>query len=147
MRIYRKEIPVSRLYTFTLTDGSVICKTIEEARKITIIDDNGLEIKNPVIQKRIEQIIENSSNRRRIQDGFQPGFQPNINEYCGDRKQYDAALRAKGLVEVGNERIDWVGEKRHSCANEGFIKSMVEEGIPVDGNEAEAILSGEFFKD
>jgi hypothetical protein len=125
-----------RYYSFKTSDGQIEVLTFAQASKL----------EDPLIRQRLIEIRDNLSNVRRIQDGFQPGWQENIQEYCGDRKQYDSALRSKGLVEIGNEKMPTI-EKQHSCANEGFIQSIVEEGGSVSTAEEEAILSGEFFKD
>lgn len=125
-----------RYYSFKTSDGQIEVLTFSQA---SVMDD-------PLIKARLTEIRENVSNVKRVRDGFQSGWQENIQEYCGDRKQYDNALKANGLVEIGNEKLPTI-EKQHSCANEGFIKSIIEEGGEISTVEEEAILSGDFFKD
>lgn len=125
-----------RYYSFKTSDGKVEVLTFSQASKL---DD-------PIIKQRLLEIRENVTNVKRVRDGFQSGWQENIQAYCGDRKQYDSALRERGLVEIGNEKMPGI-EKTHSCANEGFIEALTEAGLEVSGEEAKGILSGELFKD
>lgn len=40
----------------------------------------------------------------RIRDGFQPGWQSNIQAFAWSRGMYDRLLRQKGLIELGKEK-------------------------------------------
>lgn len=125
-----------RYFSFKATDGQIEILTLAQALKHS----------DPAIKSRVQEIRQNLSNVKRKQDGFQPGWQENIQAYCGDRRQYNDALKERGLVEIGNEKIPEI-EKQHSCANEGFIDALTEAGLEVSGEEAKAIVSGELFKD
>lgn len=129
-----------RLYTFTLSDGSVQVLTLQDALKIQ--DDQS-------VKKRIDQIVENSRNKRMKKDGFTPGWQENIQAYCGGRREYDRALKERGLVELGYDYVpqESTRDDLSPCANEEFVQAAIEAGVDISGNEAEAIKSGEYFKD
>lgn len=126
-----------RYYSFKKSNGQVEILTIKDA----------IQKNDPEIMARVNEIRMNTANVKRIRDGFQSGWQENIQAYCGDRAQYDRALKDRGLVELGSEKFPDSPEVRHSCANEGFIEALTESGVEVSGAEAEAIKSGELFKD
>lgn len=99
------------------------------------------------IKNRVDQIIENFKGRRRVRDGFQAGFQENINEYAGGRREYDKLLKEKGLVEIGKDYIPKESNPGiNPCANEEFALSAKELGFIDSDREVEAIKSGEYFK-
>jgi hypothetical protein len=128
---------MSRLYTFNI-NGSVEVMTLAEA-----ISKN-----DPKYQKRIEEIRLNNSNKKRVRDGFEPGWQENIQSYCGDRKQYDQALKERGLVEIGKDYVPQDNTKLGGfCQSEEFIQEVQAQGVELSGNEVEAIKSGEYFQD
>lgn len=81
-------------------------------------------------------------------DGFEPGWQENIQAYAGGRQEYDRLLKEQGLVELGYDYVpqESVGDY-NACATPEFIEACLEAGIDLSGNEQEAIKSGEYFKD
>lgn len=127
-----------RLYTFNLSDGSIKVLTIDEA----------LKIQDPLIKRRIEEIIQNSKQKRMVKDGFQAGYQENIQAYVGGRREYDKALRDRGLVEIGKDYVPKEAQIDYNpCASDEFVQGALEAGVHLSGNEQEAIKSGEYFKD
>lgn len=129
----------SRSYTFRNSLNEVLVMTLQEA---------ALKISDPAIMTRFNEIIANSKNVRRRKDGFAPGFQENTGRYAGGRLEYEKQLKEMGLVEIGYDYIPQETNAEYNpCANEGFIESCLEAGIELSGNEAEAIKSGEYFKD
>lgn len=128
----------ARYYTFTDNNGEIKLMTLEEARKCDDIH----------IKDRIKQIISNFSTKRMKKDGFEPGWQENIQAYAGGRREYNRLLKEKGLVEIGYDYVPQESNPNiHPCANEEFVKSAIEAGVDLSENEAEAIKSGEYFKD
>lgn len=45
-----------------------------------------------------------AKSNRRADDGFKPGWQPNIREYHDSYSSYKAALKRRGLIEIGYEK-------------------------------------------
>lgn len=131
---------MSRSYTFKRDDGSIEVMSLSEASK---------KYHEPDIKRRFDEIIENSKNRRMVKDGFTPGWQENINAYAGGRMEYDKMLKERGLVEIGREYVP--SEKKDvivsPCANEEFVRACIDNGIELSDTEADAIKSGEYFKE
>lgn len=121
--------------------------TFGEGDNITLMTlDEAMQSKDPAIIKRIVQIRNNSTQIKRCRDGFESGWQPNINKYCSSRREYDKELQHMGLVELGYDRVPTDSTKEtNPCANEEFVKTCKDIGIELSGNEAEAIKSGQFF--
>ncbi len=129
---------MSRSYIFKMPDGSVEMMTIEEAKQLNSID----------VELRIREIYQNSKNKRMIKDGFEPGVQDNINEYCGSYGEYARRIKELGLVEIGYEAVpkDTTVTTDVSASLE-FALSCREEGIDLTDCEVEALASGEMLKD
>lgn len=128
---------MARLYTFNI-NGRVEVLSIQEA----------IAKQDPRYQKRIDEIRLNNANKKRVKDGFEPGWQENIQAYCGDRRQYDQALKERGLVEIGKDHVPQDNTKLGGfCQSDEFIESVKEQGIELSGQEVEAIKSGEYFQD
>lgn len=129
---------MARLYTFNLTDGSIRVLTVEEAFKLG----------DPLVHKRIQEIILNSKNKRMVKDGFEPGWQENIQAYAGGRMEYDRMLKERGLVELGKDYVPRETEADFNpFASEEVIQGALDAGIELSGNEVDALKSGEYFKD
>lgn len=128
----------TRYYPFTLPSGEIKLMSIAEAAKIDDIH----------IKARIKEIIENSKMKRMKKDGFEPGWQENIQAYAGGRREYDRLIKEKGLVEIGYDYVPTESNPDiHPCANEWFVETAKEIGVNLNDREVEAIKSGEYFKD
>lgn len=124
-----------RLYCFKY-DDKVEYLQLSQARTID----------HPEVKRRIGEIILNSKNKRMIKDGFEPGFQDNINEYCGSKGEYDRRIRELGLVEIGYETKDLTESTTTGIKyGDEFIEHAKEIGVDLTGNEIEAIKTGEYF--
>lgn len=127
-----------RRYLFTLSDGKPHYLTIQEA----------MALNDETIMPRLNQIKGNMALKKRQKDGFEPGWQPNINEYVGGRKEYEKKLKEKGLVELG---YDYVPKEStivsNHCASLDFALHAKEVGVELSDNEVDAIASGEYFKE
>lgn len=101
-----------------------------------------------LIEQRVREIISNSKNKKRKKDGFEPGWQENIREYVGGRREYEQRLKEKGLVEIGYDYIpkDTSGSK-NPCATKEFALAVKEVFKDTSDQEIEAIASGEYFND
>lgn len=127
----------ARYYTFNLPSGIKLL-TIEEARLMS----------DPLVKERLNEIIGNLSNRKRVKDGFEPGIQLNTGKYAGGKLEYQKQLKEMGLVEIGYDYIPTESTPDYNpCATESFVQSCLEEGVDLTGNEIEAIKTGEYFKD
>ena len=126
-----------RLYCFKY-DGKVEYLEISKAR---LID-------HPEVKRRIGEIIQNSQNKRMTKDGFEPGWQENINAYAGGRLEYDKMLRERGLVEIGKDTSN-VKESTAVSGLKDVITGEMAKELNIDLNEQEigAIKSGDYFKD
>lgn len=128
---------MARLYPFNI-NGAVHVLSLAEAMQRT----------EPEFKKRVEEIQLSIKNKKMVHDGFTPGWQENIQSYCGDRKQYDNALKERGLVEVGK---DYVPQDSTTVGgyfkSEEVIQELVDQGVELTGNEVEALKSGEYFKE
>lgn len=128
---------MARFYSFKLSDGTEKLMTIGEAA------DCG----DLAVIARIKQIVANSKVKRMKKDGFTPGWQENINEYVGGRKEYDRVLKEKGLVEIGYDYKPQESTRvTNPCANLDFALHAKEIGVDLSDQEVEAIASGEFFE-
>ena len=126
-------------HRFTFPNGDIKYLSFEEAVKIN----------EEWVFKRIEQIRNNYRNKRMNKDGFEPGWQPNINEYCPDRGNYDKRLKELGLVECGRD-ISHIKDSTTTggyCESKEWALAARESGVELSDNEVEAIASGEFFKE
>lgn len=100
-----------------------------------------------LIDQRIREIISNSRNRKRKKDGFEPGWQENIQEYAGGRREYDRLLKEKGLVELGYEyKPQGTTTYKSPCKTEEFALAVKEVFPDTTDTEIEAIKSGDYFK-
>lgn len=75
-------------------------------------------------------------------DGFQPGWHPGLGMEIRTNGQYQAELKARGMVEVGNEKPS----ERKSAPKglgEEFVKEAIAQGANLSGNEAAALVKGE----
>jgi hypothetical protein len=124
-------------FSFKFPNGDVKFLTIKEA----------LKINEPFIKERIEQIFLNRSNKRMNKDGFEPGFQQNINEYSGSYGEYSRRLKELGLTEVGNESGTFTESTKTGgyTQTESFVKDCLAEGIELSGNEIDGIMHGDYF--
>ena len=131
---------MTRYYSFNLDSGEEVTMTIQEAIE--------KQESNPAIAARLKEIIANSKIRRRCRDGFVAGWQENINEYAGGRKEYDRILKEKGLVEIGYDYIPKESTRvTNPCANIEFALHAKEIGVDLSDREVEAISTGEYFKE
>jgi len=115
-------------------------------KHLSIVDARSLN--NPEVNERINQIRENQNNKRMIKDGFEPGIQDNIKEYCGSQGEYNRRIRELGLIEIGKDTSslkESTTEGGGFTRTDGFIEYAKEIGVELTGNEADAIKSGEYF--
>lgn len=54
---------------------------------------------------------DNPRSKGRIRDGFQPGWQQNIQEFCWSRGSYNKALNRLGMIEMGKEKPKQSGHR------------------------------------
>lgn len=100
-----------------------------------------------LIDQRIREIIANSKAKRRVKDGFEPGWQENIQAYAGGRREYDQLLKEKGLQEIGYDYIPKDSTVCSSpCHTEEFALAVKEVFPDTSDNEVEAIKDGSYFE-
>lgn len=126
-------------YPFKMPSGEIENLSLREAF---------LRKDEPAIASRIQEIVGNLALRRRKKDGFEPGWQENIREYCSSRREYDRAIQRNGLVEVGYEYVPQEhNPDTNPCANREFVQACIDEGVDLSDNEKDAIMTGDYFKD
>ena len=124
----------TRYYKFEFENGDLKFMTPEEAKmhsdffnvKITY---NGLEhqIKYPP----------------RIHDGFKAGWQPGLGMEVQHYDEYKRICKAKGYEILGNDRpIAAKKEQKAKYITDDAIKSAVQGGAQISGNEAAALKKG-----
>ncbi len=113
-------------------------ETIENARALNL----------PEVNARINEIINNSKNKRMLKDGFEPNFDRNFNCYVDTYQKHKELCKEHGLVEMG---YDFNPKDETSLGghinNEAFVEYAKEIGVDLTGNEIEAIKTGEYFKE
>lgn len=124
-------------YKMFKINGKTELLTLEQAYKIG----------TPEVLEQIERIKLAYNSKRMIKDGFEPGFQANINEYCPDRASYNRALKEKGLVELGKDTssIRDTTTTGGYCNTVEFALEARKIGIELSDQEVDAIASGEYF--
>lgn len=128
-----------RSYIFKRDSGQVEVMSLQDAVK---------RLSEPDIKKRFEEILLNNQNKRRKKDGFEPGWQENIQAYAGGRMEYDKILKEKGLTEVGYDYVPQESTGDYNfCQTQEFVDACLDSGIELSGNEIDAIKSGDYFKD
>lgn len=125
-----------KLYCFKYAN-KVEYLTIQQARALNL----------PELNYRISEIILNSKSKRMNKDGFEGGFQANINEVIYNRSDYDRRLRELNLIEIGYEAVpkDTTTTTDH-CSTLEFALAAREAGVELTDNEVDAIASGEYLK-
>lgn len=83
-----------------------------------------------------------------LKDGFEPGWQQNIMEYVGGRREYNQKLKEKGLIELGYDYVPKESIPDYSILGNKEMALATKEIVPeLSDNEVDAIASGEYFKD
>ena len=132
---------MNELYEFTLPDGSKHMLTIHHAKSFGC----------PVMIKRANEIVDSlTSKNKRVykKDGFVPGWQENIRMHITCPYKYRQALKELGLIELGNDhQLKDTTTTENYFESDEMIKSAIDSGIYLSGNEIEALKTGEYFKD
>lgn len=82
-------------------------------------------------------------SNKRVKDGFQPGFQKSIREYCSTYGEYKQKLKERGLIELGYEELPEREEKRESYWTPDVLKRLYNEfGVKFSDREAEELENG-----
>jgi len=119
-----------------------------EGKQRTLSWEEAMAIGTEEVMDQLRKIKEMKADKRRVKDGFQPGFQENINTYCGSRKEYDRALRDRGLIEVGYGFTPTDPTvTSNPFNNDDVIKTALDIGIDLSEREVDALKSGELLKD
>ena len=124
------------MYTFKLNDGSVKIMTRSEAEKEII--------NHPEIEQRLNEILRNTTNIRRVRDGFQAGFQPALGEVVTCPGKYREILKERNLVEIGNEKPTQFNPDMKNYIDGEIIKQAIDSGANISGQEAAALESGTY---
>ena len=87
--------------------------------------------------------VEKATTRRPIR-AFREGYHPGLGMYVKSESEYKDILKERGLVEVGNDRVDNTPTKvENAFYSDDNLKQIVGMGADLSGNEIAALKSGE----
>ena len=69
------------------------------------------------------------SPKNRIKDGFSSGWQPQLGQRVGGRREYDRLLKDKGMIEIGKETPKGASEKETSYFTGDLAKELASYGV------------------
>lgn len=82
-----------------------------------------------------------------VSDGFEPGWQPNVNAWAWSRGAYNKLLREQGLQEIGYDYVPQETQVDYSPLSGAAMAQEIARMDPtMTGQEIAAIESGEYFK-
>lgn len=134
---------MSKLFKYVFSDGLEIMReptnaTMEEIKEIE--EKHGTELIFNGFRDQLDslQLLRANSHKTKT-DGFQPGWHPGLGMEIRTNGQYQAVLKERGMVEVGNEkRTD--KKKDSKVFTEEVIKDAVQMGANISGQEAKMLL-------
>ncbi len=129
-------------FEFITPDGLKNMLTIPQARSFG----------DKRMNDRVDAILfdmKEAKKKKRKNDGFEPGWQPNLGMNVTCYGQYKRILKDRGLVEAGYHEFEQIKDPDEAIlAGPEMARAMVQDAkIDLSGNEISAIESGEYFKD
>lgn len=133
-----------KTFIYRFSDGSEITReptnaTMDEIK--VICEQQGITLIYNGFRDQLEslQLLRANSHKTKT-DGFQPGWHPGLNMEIRTNGQYQAILKERGMVEIGNERQKDQVQKSSSVFTEEIIKDAIATGADISGNEAANLL-------
>ena len=137
---------MSKLYKYVFSDGMEINReatkeTMDEIAEIEKL--NGVKLVYNGFHDQISsiQLLRANSHKKKT-DGFQPGYHPGLGIEVRSHEQYQSELKARGLIEVGDQK-QIEKKKETKIFTDEIIKDAIDKGAELSGNEI-AMLQGEF---
>lgn len=133
---------MSKLFLYRFADGA----EIETADMTTaffreLVDLHGECLYNGFRDQLSSLTLLRANSHKSKTDGFQPGWHPALGMEIRTNGQLQAELKARGLIEVGNEK-QTEKKKQSKVMTDEVIKMAVDAGAEISGQEA-AKLKGE----
>lgn len=136
---------MSKFYRYIFSDGMEINReaTRETMKEIAEIEElNGVKLIYNGFHDQINslQLLRANSHKQKT-DGFQPGYHPGLGIEVRSHGHYQAELKARGLVEVGDQK-QTDKKKSSKVFTDEVIKDAIDKGAEISGEEAK-MLKGE----
>lgn len=125
-----------RMYFYEFSNGYSKWMTPVEAYKYS--NENDVSIDQDGFDKDQKSFI------RSTKDGFQSGWHPSLGMHIRGKKHFNQVLKEKGLIEMGKEKVTPQERKKKNYIDETGIKEAVDLGAEISGQEADALISGEY---
>jgi hypothetical protein len=131
---------MSKLFLYRFADGA----EIETADMTTsfyreLVDLHGECLYNGFRDQLSSLTLLRANSHKTKTDGFQPGWHPALGMEIRTNGQYQAELKARGMVEVGNEKQNHK-KKETKVFTEEVIKDAIDSGAELSGNEVKKLL-------
>jgi hypothetical protein len=131
---------MSKLFLYRFADGA----EIETADMTTsffreLVDLHGECLYNGFRDQLSSLTLLRANSHKTKTDGFQPGWHPALGMEIRTNGQYQAELKARGMVEVGNEKQNHK-KKETKVFTEEVIKDAIDAGAEISGQEAKKLL-------
>lgn len=121
-------------FKFEFSNGQLEFLTPDEAREYC--GKNNCSIVYNGVRNHME-------TKRRLRDGFQAGYQPQLGQYVGGPREYAQILKDKGYIELGNDKNIHISGKCNgeTVLNAELTKDLKE--LELSDREIDAINTGE----
>lgn len=132
---------MSKLFTYRFSDGAEIeTSDMTTAFMRDLVEMHGECVYNGFRDQLESLTLLRANSHKAKTDGFQPGWHPALGMEIRTNGQYQAELKARGMIEVGNEKPTTQKKKEKSVFTEEIIKDAVSMGAEISGNEAKKLL-------
>lgn len=137
---------MNKTFTYRFSDGSEIQReatreTMEEIAQYEI--DHGVKLIYNGFRDQIDSLqppLRANSHKRKT-DGFQPGWNPALGKEIRTHGQFQAELKAKGLVEVGRDKQTDYKPKETKIFDKEMISEIKERGADLSDSQCESLMA------
>jgi len=113
----------TRYFKFKFTDKPDNIRYLSPPEALAYVKENNVGILDNGYQSHIE------SPKNRIKDGFSSGWQPQLGQNVGGRREYERVLKEKGMIEIGKETPSGASEKEASYFTGDLAKELASYGV------------------
>jgi hypothetical protein len=132
---------MSKPFLYRFADGSEIeTADMTNAFLDDLIEQHGECVFNGYLDHIQGISLLRANSHKKKTDGFQPGWHPGLNMEIRTNGQYQAELKARGMVEVGNEKPSEKKKENKSYFDEQSIREIRQMGGEVSDREADKLL-------
>jgi hypothetical protein len=134
---------MSKLFLYRFADGAEI-ETADMTNSFfrELVELHGECLYNGFRDQLSSLTLLRANSHKTKTDGFQPGWHPALGMEIRTNGQYQAELKARGMVEVGNEKQNHK-KKETKVFTEEVIKDAIDAGAELSGREAAKLLGDE----